>query len=168
MRNNQAKFIALGGVLAALAMVIMCLGGMIPLATYVCPVLCAMLLHFLLQLAGKRIGWAWYGVVAILSLLLAPDKEAAVIFVFLGYYPLIKPRLDRFRLSWLFKLIFFNAMILLAYGVLIYVMGLDGLVTEFREMGIILTAITLLLGNVTLFMLDWVLNRIRNLFRKKS
>ena len=35
--TDNAKNMALGGVMAALAVVIMCMGGLIPLATYVCP-----------------------------------------------------------------------------------------------------------------------------------
>ena len=52
MRRNSAKEIALGGMLAALAMVIMCLGGLVPASTYVCPMLCALVLqnvHLLTQ-----------------------------------------------------------------------------------------------------------------------
>ena len=44
-----------------------------------------------LKTCGVRIAWAWYGAVAILSLLLAPDKEAAAVFAFLGYYPIVTP-----------------------------------------------------------------------------
>ena len=81
MGRNGAKSVALGGVMAALAVVIMCMGGIIPLATYVCPMLCAVLLAAVLRLTGRRIGWAWYGAVSLLSLLLGPDKEAAAVFV---------------------------------------------------------------------------------------
>ena len=49
---------ALGGVLAALAVVVMSLGGLIPVATFVCPMLCMILLRFVCQLCGNRIGWA--------------------------------------------------------------------------------------------------------------
>ena len=52
MRHNSAKNMALGGVMAALALVVMCLGGMIPLATYVCPMFCAVLLMVVLKLTG--------------------------------------------------------------------------------------------------------------------
>lgn len=161
MKNNQAKFIALGGVLAALAVVIMCLGGLIPVATYVCPVLCMVVLCFVLHLCGRRIAWAWYGAVAVLCLLLGPDKEAAVLFLFLGYYPILKPRLDRMKLRWLWKLALFNTMVLLAYGLLIHVFGVEQVVSDFREMGVVMTAITLLLGNVTLAFLDTVLTRLQ-------
>ena len=75
--------------MAALAVVIMCMGGIIPMATYVCPMLCSLLLAVVLRLTGRRIAWAWYAAVSLLSLLLGPDKEAAAVFVFLGYYPII-------------------------------------------------------------------------------
>ena len=166
MRNHQAKYIALGGVMAALAVVIMCLGGLIPVATYVCPVLCMLLLSFVLQMCGKRIAWAWYGAVAALCLLLGPDKEAAVIFLVLGYYPILKPRLDALKLGWVLKLLFFNITLLLAYTGLIFLLGMDQLLGEFQELGTFMTAITLLLGNITLFLLDKVLVRLQGMVRR--
>ena len=161
MRNNQAKLIALGGVLAALAVVMMCLGGLIPVATYACPVLCMVVLCLVVHLCGRRIAWAWYGAVAVLGLLLGPDKEAAVLFAFLGYYPILKPRLDRMKLRWLWKLALFNTMVLMAYGLLIKVLGMEQILGEFQQMGAIMTAVTLLLGNVTMLFLDTVLTRLQ-------
>ena len=157
MRHNSAKNMALGGVMAALALVVMCLGGMIPLATYVCPMFCAVLLMVVLKLTGRRVAWAWYGAVSILSMLLGPDKEAAAVFVFLGYYPILKPWLDKRKLAILWKLVLFNAAIFAMYGVLIYVFGLADIASEFEELGMVLTAVTLVLGNATLFMMDVLL-----------
>ena len=148
---------ALGGGMAALALVVMCLGGMIPLATYVCPMFCAVLLMVVLKLTNARIAWAWYGAVSILAMLLGPDKEAAAVFVFLGYYPILKPWLDQRKLAILWKLVLFNAAIFAMYSVLIYVFGLADLAAEFKELGMVLTIVTLVLGNITLFMMDILL-----------
>ena len=147
----------MGGVMAALAIVVMCLGGMIPLATYVCPMFCAVLLTVVLGIAGKRVAWAWYGAVSILSVLMGPDKEAAAVFVFLGYYPIIKPWIDRKKLSVIWKLMVFNTSIFVMYSFLIHVLGLAELIVEFAEMGVVLAVITLVLGNATLFVLDRLL-----------
>ena len=166
MRNGAGN-IALGGVLAALALVIMCLGTMIPIATFVCPMLCAVLLMVVLRRAGRRIAWAWYGAVAILSLLLAPDKEAGAEFVFFGYYPIVKPWLDRRKLSILWKLVLFNVSIFVMYGLMIYLLGLDQVASDFKELGTALTILTLILGNVTLFMLDILLGRVSSLLRRR-
>ena len=143
--------------MAALALVVMCLGGMIPLATYVCPMFCAVLLMVVLKLTGKRVAWAWYGAVSILSMLLGPDKEAAAVFVFLGYYPILKPWLDKRKLAILWKLVLFNTAILAMYAVLIHVFGLAEVAAEFEELGTVMTAVTLALGNATLFMMDALL-----------
>lgn len=148
---------ALGGVLAALAVVIMSMGTLIPVATYVCPMLCALLLKLVLTTCGGRIGWAWYGAVALLSLLLTPDKEAAAVFAFIGYYPIVKPVLDRRKLPWMWKGLLFNAAILLMYWLLMHLFGLDQITAEFEGLGIAMTAVLLILGNVTFFLLDRLL-----------
>ena len=159
MRNNGAKQIALGGMMAALAVVIMSLGGMIPSATFVCPMLCCLILQIVRTICGDRMAWAWYGAVAILSLLMGPDKEAAAVFVFLGYYPILKPKFDRSRLKWVWKLLYFNVVILAMYWLLIHLFGMAQLAQEWEELGIWMTGIMLLLGNVTFFLLDRVLSK---------
>lgn len=146
--------------MAALAVVIMCLGGIIPIATYICPMLCALLLAVVLKFTGRRIAWAWYAAVSLLSLLLGPDKEAAAVFVFLGYYPIIKPWLDKRKLSALWKLALFNGMILILYALLIWLFQMEQVILEFQELGAVLTGVTLILGNVVLFMLDMLLGRL--------
>ena len=122
-RRNAASQVALGGVLAALALVIQCLGGLIPLATFLCPMLCMLLLAVVCKRCSGRVAWAWYGAVALLSVLMGPDKEAAAVFVFLGYYPILKPKMDKLPVKWLWKLLYFNGVILAMYGILIYLFG---------------------------------------------
>ena len=148
---------ALGGLLAALAVVIMSMGTLIPVATYVCPMLCTLVLQLVLKICGKRVAWAWYGAVSVLSLLMAPDKEAAAIFLALGFYPIVKPGLDRRKGKWLLKGLFFNGMILLTYWLLMHLFGMAQLTAEFTEMGALLMAVMLLLGNVTFLLLDRLL-----------
>lgn len=148
---------ALGGMLAALAVVIMSLGTVIPVATYVCPMLCALLLQVVLKTCGSRVAWAWYGAVALLSVLLAPDKEAAAVFVFLGYYPIVKPTLDRKKGKWLWKGLLFNGSVCLLYFLLIRLLGLEQLTQEWSDMSVGMLAVLLILGNVTFFLLDRLL-----------
>ena len=158
-KRTPAANIALGGVLAALAVVIMGMGTLIPVATYVCPMFCCLILQLVRKVSGNRIAWAWYGAVSLLSLLMAPDKEAAAVFLALGYYPIVKPRLDRRKGKWLWKGLFFNAVILILYWLLMHIFGFDQLAAEFADMGMILTAVMLLLGNVTFFLLDKLLEK---------
>lgn len=165
-RRTPAARVALGGVLAALAVVVMSLGGMLPVMTYVSPMLCALLLRVVLTLCGVRLAWAWYGAVALLSALLSADKEAAAVFVFLGYYPIVKPRLDALPLSWLWKLVLFNVSVGLMYFLLLRLFGMAQLREEFRETGAVMLAVLLAMGNVTFFLLDRLLER--NLLRRRK
>lgn len=157
--GKRSMPIALGGVFAALAVVIMSLGGLIPAATFVCPMLCMLLQSFVLKQCGNRMAWAWYGAVAILGVLLGPDKEAGAVFVFLGYYPILKPKIEKLPFRWLWKGILFNAAILAMYWLLMNLFGMAELVAEFAEMGTLMTLVTLVLGNVTFFLLDILLTK---------
>ena len=149
--------VALGGVFAALAVVIMTLGGIIPVATYITPVLCMLLLQFVNHSCGSRIGWTWYTAVGILGLLLSPDKEAAAVFVAVGYYPIVKSRFDRLPASWLLKAVYFNAVTILLYWLLLCVVGMEQLIADFDGIGLWGMIVALLLGNVCFFLVDRLL-----------
>ena len=157
--RSKAYPIALGGMLAAAAVVLMGIGTIIPVATYAAPVLCLLLCQTVLKLCGKRIAWAWYGAVAFLSLLMAPDKEAAAVFLVLGYYPIAKLKLDALKGKWLWKALYFNGSILALYWVLMNIIGMQQLLSDFEGMGLAMMALLLILGNVTFFLLDRLLEK---------
>ena len=90
---GKAGQMALGGTLAALAVCIMTFGALIPAATFCCPAIASVMLVAVLRECGTSVAWAWYLAVAVLSCLLSPDPEAAAVFVFLGYYPIIRRKL---------------------------------------------------------------------------
>ena len=157
-KNTPASAVALGGILAAAALVVMGLGGMIPIATYVCPMICMLELKAVLKLCGTRMAWAWYGAVALLSLLIGPDKEAAAVFVFLGYYPIVKPWMDRQKLPWLWKGLLFNGSMVILYWMLLHLFGMAALAEEFSEFNGWMLVVLLILGNITFYLLDFVLS----------
>ena len=95
---------------------------------------------------------------------MAPDKEAAAVFVFLGFYPIVKPRLEKRKFPKLAKALYFNAAILVMYWLLISLLGLEALTEEYRQTGRLLLIVQLILGNVIFFLLDRVLDR---KFRRK-
>ena len=157
--RSKAYPIALGGMLAAVAVVLMSIGTIIPVATYAAPVLCLLVCQVVLKLCGSRIAWAWYGAVSLLSLLFSPDKEAAAVFLTLGCYPILKPKLERRKGKWLWKAAYFNGSILLLYWILLKLIGMEQLLSDFEGMGIAMYAVLLILGNVTFFMADRLLDR---------
>ena len=155
---KNAKQIALGGILGALAVTILFLGGLIPVSTYICPMLCMLILQLVLKLCGKRMAWAWYAMVSFLALILGPDKEAAAVLVLFGYYPIIKPKMDKLPLKILWKLVFFNAVTVFMYTVVVAVLGLEAIVVENNLIGYIGLGLMLLLGNGTFLLIDKLLS----------
>ena len=166
MRTNSRQM-AMGGVFAALAVVIMNLGGLIPVATYTTPVICMLLLKFVMLTCGTKIAWTWYAAVAILGLLMAPDKEAAAVFLFLGYYPILKPKLDTLKGKWLWKLAVFNVSMVILYSILIRIMGIAEVTGESEELAGAMLAVLLVLGNVTFIALDRLLTMLEIQLRRK-
>lgn len=156
--------------MAALAVVIMSLGALIPFATFCCPVLAMLLLLPVLEICGRRIAWAWYAAVAILSCLLCPDPEAAALFAALGYYPILRRDLDRISLRPLrlgAKLTVFNGAILLMYAVLIWVLQLEAVAQSILEEAPWVNLLTLLMGNAAFLLTDRLLALLPRRFRPK-
>ena len=157
---KQSGKIALTGLMCALAAVVMLMGGMIPLATFCCPALAGLALIPVFVECGERMAYAAYAAIALLALMLCPDKEAALLFVFIGYYPILRWRLDQIRVAPLrigAKLGVFNAAVISMYVLCILVLRMDQILREYREMGLILTLLCLLLGNLTLLLYDRLL-----------
>jgi len=163
MTHENTRRLALCGVLAALAAAVMLLGGVIPAATFCCPVLASLVLVPALERCGPRWALTLWAAVAVLGLLLCPDKEAAFLFLALGYYPILKPRLDRkkrpARIAC--KLLLFNAAVCAVYGFLLLVLRMDALRAEFAATGKWLLLGLILGGNLVFFLYDLLLVRLR-------
>ncbi|MGN0185831.1 MAG: hypothetical protein ACI4AL_11985 [Aristaeellaceae bacterium] len=154
---KKSRKMALTGMLCALAVVIMMLGGVIPLATFCCPALAGLMLIPVFVECGEKLSWCAYAAIAALSLILCPDKEAALLFAFIGYYPILRWRLDQLRSSLLrvvAKLGVFNLAVIAMYALSILVLQMDQILREYQEMGLALTVACLLVGNVTLLLYD--------------
>ena len=91
--------------------------------------------------------------------MLGPDKEASSLFALIGYYPIIKPKIEKLPLPILWKLILFNAVILLMYTVMLAIFGFEPLLYEKNLIGYLTLGITVLLGNITFFLTDKLLDR---------
>ena len=88
----KSREIALCGMLNALAVVLMNLGSLVPLATFCTPLLAMLVLLPVLEEYGARMGWAAWVSVCILSLLLVTDRETALVYVFSVGIPWCGPR----------------------------------------------------------------------------
>ena len=159
--KNHAGRMAFGGMMTAVAVVIMSLGSLIPVNTYVCPVLCILIHRLVLESCGRRLGWCYYMAVAVLSLLLAPDREAALVYLCLGDYPMIRPGFQRIRnraFCTAAKLTFFTLAGAASYGLLMLMMGVDAVMAEYRGASWLL-AVTVILWDVLFLLVDKLLDK---------
>ena len=166
MRKSNVKRTALCGVLAALAVALMFLGGVLPFASIACPVLASLVLIPVYVECGKKWGWLWFLAVGILSAFVAPEKESAVLFVFFGYYPMLKKLIGRLPkiAAYIVKFVYVNATIFLAYWLMLYVFGLTSVVEDFKGIKTAMLIILLVLANITFFVYDVLIDRIEVLY----
>ncbi len=135
------------GVAAGLSVALMLAGGVIPVATYVTPILASVLLiPVRIEFSGKAALATW-AVTAAISLILGLDKEAVFFYIFVCWWPIAKWPVElhvhRKGVRLLLKTMVFALSVSLMYTVLTLIMPLNAIVAEFREMGVWLTAVLL-------------------------
>ena len=148
---------ALCGMMTALSVTVMLMGGVIPLATFCAPMLAGLSLLPVIAEAGKRMSLAAYAAIAILSLLLGPDKEAALLFAFLGWYPAAKWTLDRIRrrpLRIAAKLGLFNLAIAAMLLSMAFLLNMQAVIAEYAAMTGVMAAGCILMGNACMLLYD--------------
>lgn len=166
MRENakrQSYTVAFCALMAALGTALMTTGGLIPIATYCSPLLAGILLLPVLYEFGRREGWMVWAVTAALSLILSPDKEAGSMYLFLGWYPILKPAFDRIRpaaLRFFSKLAVFTLAFAAMYALLCFVFQLDEAVEEMRELSLVLNLALDGLLVVVMLIYDFLLGRL--------
>ena len=162
----KSKEIALCGLLCALAVTMLLLGGILGIGMFAGPILAMAVLLPILEEYGGKAAAAAYGAAAILALLLVPDRETALVFVAFGWYPLLRPRLVGIHsrpVRFLVKLAVCNVIIAVLYGLVLRLMGLTAdLLDASRWMNLLL----LLIANVTFLMMDRALERLAVLWHR--
>ncbi len=153
---KQSVKVAVCGAVAALGVVLMLFQGLIPIASIALPALAGCLLIPIV--AGAGVPWAFgcYGVTAALVLLLAPDREAALIYtLFFGYYPALFAVLGRIRskpLRYGVKLLIFNGAAVTEALLALYLLGAP--IESISFLGPFTAPALLLLANVVFFLYD--------------
>lgn len=162
--------VALGGVLASISLFIMFLTGFGPFFTYLCPMCAGALLIVLVIEVSKKWALAAYAAVALLSIFTTPDKEAAMIFIFLfGYYPILKSVLEKIpnrALEWAAKVVVFNIAVISAYALIINVFGMTQFLDSFADWGKYGIGFFLLAANVCFVLYDFALSSIVDAYIK--
>ena len=167
--NNRKKLsfkVALGGVIAALSLLLMLVAGVTTSLVYAIPMITGAFLMVLVIEFGAGFAGLEYLAISIISMLLLGNKEAAIMYVaFFGYYPIIKSFIEKYMgkiLSWIVKYVIFNISMVVAYFVVskIFMITFD----DMEVFGKYALLILLLAGNILFVVYDIMLTRLVTIY----
>lgn len=165
---KKSKQTALAGVMAGVSIVIMLLGSVLWVFTYVAPIITGLLMIIICDFADKKTALICYAAVSIITVFALPDKECALTYIFFfGYYPIIRDSLNKIKpkaLSYLTKLIIFNAGIVSSQALLVYLF----MVPIEKIFGKLTVLILLLLANLIFVVYEALLSMLIIIYQKKK
>lgn len=158
-KNNM---IALGGIITALCTSFNILAAIVPTMGYVFPAFAGILI-LIIVIEG---GYSWAGITyfssSILSLLLCADKFPAFAFIsLLGFYPMVKLKIDSLKIrinfiKTLIKLLVFNLAIIINFYADMKIFGVPE--ESMDIFGIYFPYVIFVFANITFFMYNKCIN----------
>lgn len=120
-RVNNSRKMALGALLAALAIIIMYTAVLLPVVRLGMCALAGLTVAIAVVEYGTGAGVTVYAVASLLAAIVLPDKVVAAFFIlFFGHYPIIKSlieRMGKLAIEWILKLMVCNVSLALIYFV---------------------------------------------------
>ena len=167
---RESSKAALGGIVSALAVVVMLATYLSPLLVYTAPPFAGILLILIVNEIGNKWAVGTYVSISLLSIFFIADKESAVFFtMFFGYYPILKlwmdGRLKNKALRWILKFLIFNASISLSVAICIFVFHIP--YDDFSEGGYVMLGVFWVMLNLLLVIYDFLIMTLQNLYDRK-
>ena len=166
---KQSSKCAIGGIVAALSLVMMISVAIIPFLTYALPAAAGILILLVVIEIDNKWAFGVYAAVSILAMLLVADKEVSVMYAaFFGYYPIVKSIFEKRLpkvLSFILKVLLFISTMLVSYYLMIKLMGLE--INELEEFGMMAVPMLIGMGLVAFIFYDFVLSRLVLIYNSK-
>lgn len=123
--KDHAKLVASCGMMAAVCIVLLLLGAVLELGIYAAPMFAGLCLVPLGEKWGRKYQTALWLAISLLAFLLVPNVEENLIFFgFFGWYPILRPTLQKMPkpLRLPIKLLLFNLVIAMIEWLVIYLL----------------------------------------------
>lgn len=164
---RESSKAALGGIVAALAIVVMLVTYISPLLVYTAPPFAGILLIIIIEEINYKWAVSTYAAISTLSLLFIADKEAAVFFVmFFGYFPILRKYLEEKiknkTLLYVVKLLIFNTALMSAVYICSFVFHID--YSEFSSSGEAMMILFAVMMNIVFIVYDFLLAKLMLLY----
>ena len=163
---NESKIktrkLAVSAIVSALCVVILYLGSAVNIFDLTAVAVVSLIMMFVVSEIGTPFQWAVYGVVSVLSMLLLPDKFAAVAYLVLGgLYPVFRPKVEKLPViaSLAVKLVYFNAVLTGLIAVSIFILNVKD-----ERLGF--NIFTYIIANVTFLLYDYCIGVISKAYFK--
>lgn len=159
----RTRKLAVSAMLSALGVVILYLGAVINVLDLTMVALTSLFVFFAVIELGTPFQYLIYAVTAFLSMLLLPDKFAALTYLlFGGIYPIFKAMFERLHyvIAWILKFSFFNTVLSVLVAISVYLMHIED-----SEVGF--TVGLYALGNVTFLLYDIATTQLVTLYLVK-
>lgn len=115
--GHRTRLLAICSVLSALGVVLLYLGSFVEVLDLSVALVASFAIVVLVIERGGVYPWLTYFVTSVLALLLLPNKTPAIVYVcFMGFYPILKEKIERLRLRpvrALLKFLLFNLSVVL-------------------------------------------------------
>lgn len=159
---KKTSKIALSAVFAALSVALMALVSIIPNLELALPAISGLFVAVIVIEVDKKWALGVWAAVSVLSLIVVPNKEAAIIYaVFFGYYPVLKSVFESKTpraVEYIIKVLTFAGVMTLSYFLMIKFMGIDPDLPDFLGKWAI-PAIALL-GIIAFLLYDYALSKL--------
>ena len=167
---RESSKAALGGIISALAVVVMLVTYFSPLLVYTAPPFAGLLLLVIVNEMGYRWAIGTYAAISLLSVFLIADKESAVYFtMFFGYYPILKQYMDshiKYRgIRVILKVLEFNAAIAASVAICSFVFHIP--YDDLTEKGFAMLIVFWVMLNVLLYIYDRLITALQTIYEKK-
>lgn len=119
---------------------------------------------------GVKLAWIQYVATSLLAILLIPFKFQVLLFVaLLGYYPVLKLHIEKINIlwiEWLVKILFFNALLIVAYFIFKYFLLQYASFGAIFDIVISNTGLVILIAEVVFVIYDYLLSFFAHYYRE--
>ncbi len=169
--HRYSYFVALGGILSALSLASMFIAVLMPFLYLIMPMVASCLIYIMAMETTPRWSLLTYAAVSVLSLFIAPNKSASLVFIlFFGYYPLLRMLMNRWHarvVAFIVRLAIYNAAVLAYFYGSVYLLGAEDMLESLGKYGRYGGWILLALANITFLCFDYIMSLFPEIYRTR-
>ena len=167
--KNIAYNVAFTGIVSALSVIAM-FGSLIPSFAYAVPALAGIVIWTVSEHINVKWAYLCYAAVGLISFMLVPEIEANFFYIFFfGYYPTLCIALEKIKsklLRILVKFAVFNAAVVTAYNLLVFVLSAEEMLEGLESFGQYAIYIFWGVGNLAFIVYDYSLITLKQFYIK--